>query len=167
MKRIERTSDRIVFALGAREKTFLERLLSYYPILPDDSPRLSRGAAEDLAEAELLLQHSMREQKLELAGWLRMRLTEGEALRPSSTGWRLTLESADFERLLQVFNELRVGAWTKLGCPDPIDGEHLMEQADAMPFYAIMTLAGQFEMVLLHSMHSDDDSPAAGGSATT
>ena len=157
MKLIERTAERLVFGLGSREKTFLERLLSYYPILPDASPRLTREPLAEMAEADLLLQNSLREHKLELAGWLRLHLAEGEALRRSATGWRLTLHAADSDRLLQIFNELRVGAWNKLGRPEALDDESLANLPGAVPFFAIMTLAGQFQMNLLHALEEGGD----------
>jgi hypothetical protein len=167
MKLIERTADRLVFGLGSREKTFLERLLSYYPILPDASPRLTREPVTELAEADLLLQDALREQKLELSGWLRLHLAEGEALRRSPTGWRLSLHAADIERLLQIFNELRVGAWTKLGCPESLDNESLSNLPGAVPFFAIMTLAGQFQMNFLHALEGGGETASGSeGSAS-
>lgn len=159
MKLIERTADRLVFGLGSREKTFLERLLSYYPILPDASPRLTREPVAELAEADLLLQDSLREQKLELSGWLRLHLAEGEALRRSATGWRLSLTAPEIDRMLQVLNELRIGAWTKLGCPEALDNESLSNLPGAVPFFAIMTLAGQFQMNFLHALEGGGETP--------
>ena len=149
MKIIESTPERVVLGLALKEKTFLGRLLSFYPIDPDSSPRLSRGENPALADAEALLRESLREHKLDLAGWVRLHLAEGEALRSTASGWRLTLEGDAADRFLQVLNELRVGAWSRLGCPEKIDDESLSERPGDVPFFAIMTLAGQFEMVLL------------------
>lgn len=165
MKLIERSAERLVFGLGARERTFLERLLSYYPIAPESSQPLTRESRPELAEAEALLHESLREQKQELTGWLRLHLCEGEALRRTSTGWRLTLEGSEFERLLQVLNELRVGAWSRLGSPEVIDSEELANGSETAQLHAIMTLAGQFQMVLLHALEADSGAGPAPGPA--
>lgn len=164
MKLVERSAERLVFSLSLREKTFLGRLLSYYPLDPDSTPRLSREGLAEHAEAEAFLHESLREHRQESAGWVRMHLAEGAALRSGVGGWRLTLEGEDADRFLQVLNELRVGAWSRLGCPDKIDDESLSERPGDVPLFAIMTLAGQFQMVLLHALDGEA-SPDAGAGA--
>ena len=150
MKVLRRTSERIVFGLGVREKTLLDQLLGYYPVQPESRPQLSRNLpAERLAEAETLLHEALREQKKELAAWLHTRFAEGESLSRTGSGWRLTLKTPEVECFLQVLNELRVGAWTRLGCPENLDDPALAESNTHAPFHAIMMVAGQFEMVVL------------------
>ena len=154
MKLLESTPERLVFGMGTKEKTFFGRLLSFFPLDLDSSPRLSREENPALADAEALLKDSLREHNLDLAGWVRLHLAEGEALRSTRSGWRLTLEGDSADRLLQVLNGLRVGAWSMLGCPEKIDDESLSERPGDVPLFAIMTLAGQFEMVLLHALQN-------------
>ncbi len=157
MKLLERTPERLVFSLSGREKTFLERLLSFYPLQRDPRPSLSREHPGMYADGESLLHEALREQHLELGGWLRIHLSDGEAIRRTTQGWRLILASADVERLLQVLNELRVSAWTRLGCPEEIADESLADAPGDVPMFAIMTLAGQFQMALIHALDFGND----------
>lgn len=164
MKVLRRTGERLVFGLGVREKALLEKLLTFYPIQPEARPPLSRETPGDrFAEAEALLHESLRDQKKELAGWLHERLTDGAALTRTGSGWRLTLPLGEVEFLLQVLNELRVGAWSRLGSPENLDDPKLEDSSANAPFHAIMTVAGQFQMVLLAGLQSDEDSEADGG----
>lgn len=159
MKLLLRKPDRLVFALSAREKTLLENLVVFFPMRPDTPPILSREPDERLTEATELLQANLREQRAELGAWIRNHLTTDAALRPHGEAWILTLADADTERLLQVLNDLRVGAWSKLGCPEDLDGSSLATTPSQAPLFMIMTLAGQFEMVLLEACHGDDPAP--------
>jgi hypothetical protein len=152
MKLLERNAQGLSFSLGSREKTLLERLLTFYPLRDENEPTLSREGGEKFREATLLLREGLREQRSELAEWIRRRLVEGQAFRPGEGGWRLSLEGSEPEHLLQVFNELRVGAWTKLGCPEELNDEAFATTPGRAPLYVIMTLAGEFEMVLVHAL---------------
>ncbi len=154
MKLLERSDGRLVFQIGVREKALLGRLLSLYPLQPDPPAALARQPwdPEKLADAEALLREALREQRSQLADWIHLRFTDGEAFQRLPSGWRLVLETADIDQLLRVLNELRVGAWTKLGCPEEIDSTQLYNSAALAPFHAIMSLAGQYEMILLHAL---------------
>ncbi|MBL9135608.1 MAG: hypothetical protein JNK85_07060 [Verrucomicrobiales bacterium] len=155
MKLVERIEDRLVFELGAREYTLLERLLSFYPLRPEGAPTLSRSGGERMADAATLLGDALREQRVELAAWISSRLTEGEALLRAGSAWRLTLTLTEVDALLRVFNELRVGAWTRLGSPEDLREEVAATAPGQAPFYVIMTLAGQFEIFLLHALEAE------------
>lgn len=155
MKVVQRTPERLVFGLGVREKVLLDKLLAFYPLQPEARPGLSRTLpAERVAEAESLLHESLRDQKKEQVAWLQERFSEGRALGRTGSGWRLNLKLGEVEVLLRIFNELRVGAWTRLGSPDNLDDPALAERAGAAPYHAIMTVAGQFEMVLLMGLQT-------------
>jgi hypothetical protein len=149
MKLIERGTDRIAFSLTSREKGFLQRLVEFYPVQPEPTASLSRSDDARLAEAGALLREALKEQNRELVGWLKAQLCEGQAWARSGAGWRLELDATDVERLLQVLNELRVGAWVRLGSPEDPGDEGLAGASGEAPWHAIMTMAGQFEMVLV------------------
>lgn len=162
MRLLERSGERVVFQLGARERTFFERLLSFYPLRPEAPVILSRGGGPGMAGAEGLLAEAQEERRGELEGWLRRQFVEGRALERDGEGWRLALAADDVERLLQVLNELRVGAWARLGSPDDLEDETLMKDAGGAPLHAIMTLAGQIQIALLHAWWGE----APGGGET-
>jgi hypothetical protein len=153
MKLLERAGERMVFRLSAREKQLLLRLLSFYPLQSESLAKLSKSADARFDDANELLVSARKEQRSELSGWLARRLSEGAALVTAGTGWRLVLDGADAERLLQVLNEIRVGAWLKLGSPDNLDAVESDDAAVALaPLHGLMMLTGQFEMVLVHAM---------------
>lgn len=156
MNLVERNGSGLVFSLGAREKGYLERLLGFYPLMPDTGAVLTRDTGnEALAEPAQLLQESLRHQRAENARWLSERLSAGAAWSPEGERWRLALDGADAERLLQILNDLRVGAWTRLGCPEAGGEDDLVQLPERARFYAVMMLAGQFEMELIHGMHDE------------
>ncbi len=152
MKLLQRSGGRLIFGLVPREKVLFERILSFYPLRPDAQPILSREGSDSMADAITLLHDAQREQRAELGQWISRRLTEGAALTPSGSTWKLTLEGADADKILQVLNELRVGAWNKLGCPDELHEAKLATTPGLASLYLIMTVAGQFQMVFVHAL---------------
>lgn len=169
MKLLEREGERLVFRMSAREKVLLERVLGFFPLRPEAQPgRLSKEADPRMDDADQLLMESLRDQKSDLTTWIQHRLCEGEAFQVSGAGWRLVLDGADVERLLQVLNELRVSAWVKLGRPDQLDAaaEETASVAHA-PLHALMVLTGQFEMILVHAMMRDPGDPGPSTSGAT
>lgn len=163
MKLIRQTDQQRVFALTSREKGLFERLLGFFPLRSEVAARLTREPRPEMEEADTLLQSSMREARAELAGWLALRFAEGEVFRRVGNVWQLTVSAEDNERLLRVLNELRVGAWTKLGCPDDLDAEGLENAAAGGPYFDIMILAGHFQSKLLTGL----DGPPAGDDASS
>ncbi|MGE4179381.1 MAG: hypothetical protein AB7J34_06110 [Limisphaerales bacterium] len=164
MKLLQRDGDRLVFRMSAREKRLLERLLGFYPIQSEATQRLSKGADPRLEEADKWLAEARKEQRSELSGWLSRRLCQGAAFVPAGSGWKLVLDGADVERLLQVLNELRVGSWLKLGRPEDLDFLAPDDEAIALaPLHGLMLLTGEFEMVLIRAMLDDPEPPSAEG----
>lgn len=163
MKLLEREGERLVFRMSAREKLLLERLLSFYPLQSEVPAQLSKKRDARLGEANQMLAEAQQEQRSELSGWLSRRLCEGAAFEQAGAGWRLVLDGADTERLLQVLNELRVGSWLKLGRPENLDAVESENASVAMaPLHGLMMLTGQFEMVLVHAMMGETDPPSTG-----
>jgi hypothetical protein len=164
MNLVERTERGLVFSLGAHEKGFLERLLGFYPLMPATGHGLTRDSRDDtLAEATRFLQESLRDARAEHSRWLRECFVAGDALTPEGESWRLILDADGAERLLRILNDLRVGAWMRLGCPEAAFEEELTNSPKWAPFYAIMMLAGQFEMELIHGLHDEFGRSPAGG----
>lgn len=161
MKLVQRQGGRLVFSIANRERIFLERLLTFYPMQPDPRPPLTRDPESrfHLADAEVLLHESLKEQSRDAVEWVKLRFTEGETLVKAKSGWRLTLEESDVERLLQILNEMRVGAWHRLGSPEDLREDSLAASPTQAPFFAIMTLAGQFEIILLQALYGESEGP--------
>lgn len=153
MKLFRHEGETWEFRLGPREKGLLQHLLSFYPLKPDTGPVLSRTDPDSLKDATSLLEEALAEQRIDLGEWSQRRIARGDALQQAGDVWRLTLDGGEIEKLLQVLNELRVGAWTKMGCPDQLEENLLVTDLQRAPLCVIMMAAGQFEMDLLHAMH--------------
>lgn len=164
MKLLVREADRLVFRMNAREKTLMERLLSFYPLQTETVASLNKNGDARLEEADQLLVDALKEQKKELTAWLARRVCEGEAFVESGGHWKLTLTGGDVERMLQVLNELRVGSWVKLGRPTNLDDVAVGASLSGAPLHALMMLTGQFQMVLVSAMNGDLEPPPAGES---
>jgi hypothetical protein len=156
MKILERGEEGCVFGMSAREKELLFRLLSFYPLRPEGGAMLSRTGGAAMADASRWLAESRRDQRLELAAWVASRLEDGDVLRRQGGSWRLALNAADGERLLQVLNDIRVGAWMKLGEPENLDAIPSSTDAGKSSLHLLMTLAGQFEVVVLAGLQGDE-----------
>ncbi len=164
MKLLERDGDRLVFRMSPREKRLLERMLSFYPLQSETPYPLSKGAEPGLDEANQWLAEARKEQRAELSGWMARRLCQGAAFVEAGSGWKLVLDGADAERLLQVLNELRIGSWLKLGRPEDLDLVEPDDESGALaPLHGLMLLTGQFEMVLVRAMLDDPESPPSAG----
>lgn len=121
MKLLSRNPESLVFRLSKREHEALLvalRLRSHLSRAPrsiaSDTPREDklRTAEADLADA-------LKEHRTELTQGTESLLADTARCSPQKGGgYHLTLAPADSEMLLQALNDVRVGAWEKLGCPD-------------------------------------------------
>jgi hypothetical protein len=65
---------------------------------------------------------------------------------------RLVLSSAQLEWLLQVLNDIKVGSWVQLGCPEIERAAPLkLTKLNARSFQALH-LSGQFQVALLEAV---------------
>lgn len=126
MKLLSREPNQIVFRIAKREYEALLvalRLRSHLPRRPrslaSDTPREDRliVAQEDLGAA-------LKEHREELSQGMEALLADKARCVPQKGGgYQMILKGADAELLLQALNDVRVGAWEKLGCPDFEAGE--------------------------------------------
>lgn len=152
MKRIRGKQDEIAFELVAREKQLLLQLLKRYPCVPPAHHRLSQQTTLPNAEAnQKLLDEALAEQRAENRRQLALLLKDPKRLRDTPHGCRLSLRPSDFEWLLQVLNDIRVGSWIAIGCPD--ERLHELEPTpQTLPHLWAMELAGHFQFHLLKGM---------------
>lgn len=164
-------NDGLVVTMGKREKQLFLSVLKQYAVLDiRTQPLTRRGGLPDEETAEELLAQSRAEQRAENLRKLETLLQsaadhpeehppEGHAppepdqpepktKRPSGS-WRLALSLEDAEWLLQVLNEIRVGAWLKLGCPE--NRIPKLTSATAREIWT-MEICGYFQMQLLEAL---------------
>lgn len=159
MKLLSRDPGQLVFRLTKRDHEALLTTLRLGPLFPRQGKPISRDAAgvEKLRAAQEDLDAALAEHR-------KSRVAEVEALiadparcaplKPS--GWRLTLSTADSEALLQLLNEIRVGAWEKLGAPDFGAGERpKLDEENLLGLWAFQ-LSEVFQGVLLDALVGED-----------
>jgi hypothetical protein len=157
VRQLKATSRAWTFALTDREREFLLAVLRAYPVLPPDYQPLSRDSADRVSPEDLHLLHdALAEQRGAHQARLRRWLRSGSRFRPCEQEWQFNLARTDLDWMLQVLNDIRVGHWLKLGCPEDIhDPESLLRQDPAAFFY--MEAAGMFQMQFLQARHGPPD----------
>ncbi len=143
----------LVFQMDAHEEALLLATLRLYPALDNSHHRLSKDPGTAGSSEQRLLEESMAQQQAAH----RRKVDElfrapQRFFKEAQGGRRLVLTGAQLEWLLQVLNDIRVGSWVKLGCPDlEKDAPLELPRANARALQA-MHLSGQFQMVLLEAV---------------
>lgn len=152
MKLLKTDKDQFVFQLSQGEKAMLLDVLKLYPRVPPAHHRLTRQATADPdAENQGLLDEALAEQRAHNQHQLQALLLRSETFQRSQRSWRFTLRLGDFEWLLQVLNDVRVGSWLALGSPEELP-RGLPDNPEIAPHLIAMELAGFFQMTLLEAV---------------
>ena len=152
MKLLSASEQKLVFHLGKREKTLLCGILALYPRVPPAHKRpLSRsGKVPDAEGNQKLLDEALTEQRAANKKHLEALLANPKKLSETPSGWHLTLKPGEFEWLLQILNDVRVGSWLSLGSPENIH-LNLLSEKTAPDFWA-MEMSGHFQMRMLAAL---------------
>jgi hypothetical protein len=143
----------LTFEISAREEALLLATLRLYPALDSSHHKISRDPKAAGSSEQRLLEESMAQ----LQAAHRRKVEElfrapQRFFKDAPDQRRLVLTGGQFEWLLQVLNDVRVGNWVRLGCPDlekvpPVE----LTPANARALQA-MQLSGQFQMALLEAV---------------
>ena len=153
MRLVQSDKKEFVFSLHEREKHALCRLLQLYPLVPPAHHRLSNAPGEsDVKENQQLLEEALTEQRRENRRHVAGFLAEPNRFQPDDGELRCTIQIWETEWLLQVLNDIRVGAWLALGEPEDLEQPPISESN--APLWAAMELAGYFESELLAALGS-------------
>ncbi len=139
--------------MEARERRLLLEVLRLYPLIPASYHRLSKTAdPAGNATGQQLLDEALAAHKVEnqrrWLGWL----NEPGRFRAQTGGYVLTLTAEEADALLQVLNDIRVGSWLKLGCPDPAREPATRPRADHLPYYVAMEYCGLVQSLVLRAL---------------
>jgi hypothetical protein len=150
MKLVRQSKTRLVFHLGHRETHLLSQILKLYPCVPPAHHQLTKsGRLPDREANQRLLDEALAEQRAENKKQLHALLADSRRFAPTEAGSRLSLLPGEVEWLLQVLNDIRVGSWVLLGCPE----EKLPEVNEATaPNFVAMEMAGYFQAQLLEAL---------------
>jgi hypothetical protein len=152
MKLFKVEGDTWVFRLSRLERSMFLQVLEHYPLIPPAHHRLSRQAAPVAPDAEALLQQSLAEEKAASRRQLDLFLANDHKFHSDTHGCRLSLTREEIEWLLQILNDVRVGCWLQLGCPDPDEGKPPVISDRTAPCLLPMEIAGHLQCALLEAL---------------
>lgn len=123
-------------------------VLSQFPLRDRDQQISKFGSEEDLKDAQELLDEAMesrrKEARAELEIWLR---ADGQ-FNDAQDGKELVIRNDEREWLLQILNNVRVGAWQQLGEPEDLTDAFRSATEESIRNLTIMEMAGNFQSVL-------------------
>ena len=150
MKLVKKAGDHRVFQISKREKRLLLEILKLYPLIPNAHHRLSKTADPREIEADQrLLEEALAEQKTESRKQLLALLNDEQRFVEAKSGYHFTLSVHQMDWTLQVLNDIRVGCWLKLGCPDEKTGRLPELSEKNVHYFFAMEYCVLFEAALL------------------
>jgi hypothetical protein len=152
VKPIKGAKDRVTFLIEKSEKQLLLEVLKLYPMIKSGHQSLSKS--EKKPEDDELLQEALAEHRMEnkraldemMSSKSRFRKLKGQDI------YRFSLKTSDADWLLQVLNDIRVGAWMELGSPEETKDTFAALDENTAPYYWAMEVAGHFQMTLLQAL---------------
>jgi hypothetical protein len=158
MQVLRKDSGQFRVLLRSWEEAVLRESLLLHPLIPAEHHRITRQAeAPDLDSAQKLLDEAMATQRAEhrhrLDRWL---AAEGRFVPREKGEVELRLAEPDTEWFLQVLNDIRVGSWLRLGCPEEWDHGLSEEQWELLPYYLAAELCGWLQALLLKAMTNSE-----------
>lgn len=157
MKLLRHSGDRYEFLFGRREQHVFCEVLRAFPVTPLEHHQVTRGTATPaLTGAQQLLQEALTDFKQEARRRLELFLAEPNRFSPYRDGLRAGFAREEMEWLLQVLNDIRVGSWLQLGCPDPDTGQRPKLTPENARYLPLMEAAGAFEYALLAALDGTD-----------
>ena len=141
-----------VFLITKRERAVLLATLKMFPLLDAGYHKLSRDPKATSKAEQQWLEEAMQQQQEDHKKRLGQ-LFSGERrfFKEEKGDSRLTLNGEQIEWMQRVLNEVRVGSWVRLGCPEMEEAARLSLSSEKARFVASMELSGYFESVLLEA----------------
>ena len=142
-----------IYQIDAREEALLLAVLRLYPVLQNSHHRLSKDPERAGSAEQRLLEESMAQLRASHRRKLdELFLAPQRYFKDAPNERRLVLTGDQFEWLLQVLNDIRVGSWVKLGCPDLEKAPPLEQTRANARALQSMHLCGQFQSALLEAV---------------
>jgi hypothetical protein len=147
---VKAVGGKFSFKMQRDERRLLFQVLRAYPLIPIAHHRLSKS--EENLEDQQLLEDSLTAQRKENKKQVKALLMAKSRFRANKSGWRWSLTAAQIEWLLQVLNDVRIGAWLTIGSPDgQMETIAVFNEKTASYFWA-MEVSGHFQAVLLKAL---------------
>lgn len=156
MRLVNSDQGRFTFSLSNEERRLLLAVLRRYPLVPSAYQPLSKSAPTPARKAnQRILDEALAEQRLENKRQLETLLADQCRFQETEAGCRMILSDADFQWLLQILNDVRVGSWILLGSPEKNLWDLEWTETTALHAWT-MEMAGEFEMTLLKAVQPPD-----------
>jgi hypothetical protein len=153
MRVVHVAANEFVLEMSPREKSLFLGVLQRYPLIPVSHHRLTRTPHPKVnADDQQLLEEAMSGQKRVLQGRAGDLIRSKDRFVLQGRSWRIAFTREDLEWLLQVLNDVRVGSWLLLGCPDPDEGKAPVITTSNGRHVLLMELSGYFESLVLEAL---------------
>jgi hypothetical protein len=131
-------------------------VLEAYPVMPAGYQSLTRNSGDRLSdEDEALLQQALVEHRADNRQRIHRWLKGGRRFQSAGGDWQFNLVKTDFNWMLQVLNDVRVGSWLQLGSPNEVHNPVELLHKDPVALFH-MEAAGLFEMYFLEAVQESD-----------
>ena len=151
MKLIHTGKNLVTFSLSQREKQLFLRTLQLYPLVPPAHHQLSKSSQQQTAtENQQWLEEAVAEQRHENRKHIRALLDTPGRFQETASGIQFSLKHQEIEWLLQVLNDVRIGAWLALGEPEEGFVPEI-NNANAAHLFA-MEVSGHFQVEILAAL---------------
>ena len=156
MKLLRKTTEAFTFELEWIERFQLQEVLRHYPLTPLAHYQIARSAETGQRSGDqLLLEEAMTAHQQSLRQKIHELLTPGRRFAKDADTYLLTLQGEEVEWLLQALNDVRVGCWVLMGCPEEERLEKLTKTN--VGHHVLMETALMFQAHLLHALHDSDE----------
>lgn len=148
----EEGGGRFRFHLSPRDRNLLLSLLKMFPATDPRIHRLSGTDRPEIKASQELLVEAMEEQRSGHAAKIEALLKNPERFfRGDGDPLELVLDAEQMEWLLQALNDIRVGSWMRLGCPEMGEARRRAVNEESAAHYTAMQISGIFQSALLEA----------------
>jgi hypothetical protein len=152
----DETSGNFVFRFEPPEREMFSRILEMFPI----QQGTLRPINED-AHAQELLEKALQEQRQKLREDAdRLLRANGELAIDAEFNefWDLKLTASEIEWVLQMLNDVRLGTWTQIGCPNPTNDMKFEGKPsdELVRGHVIMQLCASWQGILMYAAEGRD-----------
>ncbi|MDH7503153.1 MAG: hypothetical protein QHJ82_10665 [Verrucomicrobiota bacterium] len=152
MTLLKAEGDRYQFGMSLAEKTVLLVLLDRYPTIPLSYYKLSKTPGGDKEDDQAVLEEAMSSRRSLLKRRVTQLMHGEDRFQQGQNQLHVTFTRDEIEWLLQVLNDIRVGSWIRLGCPDCEKRMPVMTTGEDKLSFAEMELAAHFECMFLEAV---------------
>jgi len=155
-KKSERGAESFVFQLSKRDRNLLLSVLKLFPVMDAKSHHLSKAALpENAANQELLVEAMTEQRRSHVKKIDRLLKSQTQLFHENDHALELVVNAEQIEWLLQALNDVRVGSWMLLGCPEMEHARRAVLNEKSASHYTAMELSGYFQTALLQAFRAE------------